>query len=126
MLTEFRVDLQELLCCGTSLLQHGSIIGEARKGKIGKSGLPGPEDLTGATEAEIHLSDLKTIGGANHHILPLRDEVELPLIETVGRCGTAADTATQLMELCQTESIGMINHHHTGGRDIHTDLHHGC
>ena len=37
MLTEFRVDLQELLCCGTSLLQHGSIIGEARKGKIGKS-----------------------------------------------------------------------------------------
>ena len=65
MLTEFRVDLQELLCCGTSLLQHGSIIGEARKGKIGKSGLPGPEDLTGATEAEIHLSDLKTIGGAH-------------------------------------------------------------
>ena len=47
------------------------------------------------------------------------------MIERVGGSSTSADPPPQLMQLRQTKAFGMVDHHHTGFRDIDAHLHDG-
>ena len=68
VLRELRIGLQQLLGGCSCILQNSTIIGEAGQSQIRQARLTSPQHLSRSAQAQIHLGDLETIGGAHQHI----------------------------------------------------------
>src|SRR6516164_9252313 len=83
------------------------------------SGLPRSEELPRAAQLEVRFGDFEAVRGAHHGVEPRtrfvghaerrhQDAMRLP--------GASADAPAKLMELCEAEALGMLDHHHGGVR----------
>src|SRR5437667_911966 len=98
---------------------------QVRDTKLRNSGLPRPSHLAGTAELEIDFSETESIASRHHCLNALPRDIA----ETVGRhqntkrlMRAASDTAPQLMELRNTETLCMFDQHDGGVRDIHADF----
>ena len=88
--------------------------------------LPLPEEIAGPPQLQIFLRDLKAVVG-------LRQRLQAPpglLAATLGHQHAvafglaAAHPAPQLVQLAQTEELGVLHHHQRGVGYVHAHLHH--
>ena len=106
-------------------LQQRSMRLDTREPKAGQSALARAEHVAFATQAQIFFSNAKAVLGLAHDREPrFRGLPERRLIEEQAsrtRAATA-DAPAQLMQLCETEALGVLDHHDRGGRHVHADF----
>ena len=91
--------------------------GVARKG----------EEVAGTAQLEILLGYLEAVVGVTHGLKPLLGGVaEASLCSAdeyaVGLFLSASDSSAQLMELGESEALGVFNYHKAGARHVDSDL----
>ena len=88
--------------------------------------MSGSQHLTWPPQAQVHLGDLEAIVGAHQHIQALTGQGIGTAIDqqAVGGGRPTADPAAQLMQLGQSETFGVVDHHHAGLGHIHAHFHH--
>src|SRR5207344_3346109 len=85
------------------------------------------QELTFSADLEVASGELEAIRGRHHRLEPLdrafRELLTCPRDEQAVRllCSTA-DAPTQLVELGETEAVGLLNDHHSGVRHVHANL----
>ena len=89
--------------------------------------LPGPEELAGAAQLQVHFGNVKPVGGfhqrpdarARHvaHLFGHQDAVALRR--------AAAYAPAKLVQLRQSEALGLLDRHHAGVGYVHAHLNNG-
>src|SRR5262245_41786372 len=100
---------------------------QARHAEEGKATLPRAEHLAAASELQILLGNDEAVLGAAHDAKPLACRVGERLAvkqNTRGLLGAAPDAPAQLMELRETEALGVLDDHDAGIRYVDADLDH--
>src|SRR5690606_3531303 len=85
-------------------------------------GLARAEEVSLSPEAKILFSDSETIFGPGEYPESLDGFPGLGDGDAVTLLSPAANPAAELMELREPETLGMLDHHHSGVRYIDTDL----
>ena len=100
------------------------------------AGLPGSQDVAGAAQFQVLFGDHEAVTGFPHDREPRPGEFAQGWLEqqdAMALDAAAADAAPQLVQLCQSEPLGVVDDHerrvgyvHThfddGGRDEYVDL----
>ena len=85
-----------------------------------------PEELPRATQPQILLRQTKAVARLLDHAQPLRPRGLPPRNEdAVGRIAAAPHAATQLMQLCQSKPLRVLDHENRRVRHINAHLDHG-
>ena len=96
--------------------------------KAGQAALPRAEHVAFAAQAQIFFGNAEAIFGFAQNGKPrLGGFAKRRLVkQQTGRgAGAAADAAAQLMQLCEPEAFGVLDHHDGCFRHIDADLDHG-
>jgi len=90
-------------------------------------GLPRAKKFAGSANQQVRLGDFKTICGADHGFEPRAAIVRHASRrhqDAVRFLRAAADAPAKLVQLCQAEALGMLDHHHGGVGYVHADFDH--
>ncbi len=93
----------------------------------GNAALPRAEQFAAAAKPQIFFRDDEAVLGAAHDFQPFPRGLRQRLLvdeDAGGTGGPASDPAAQLMQLRQTEALGMLDDHDGGVGDIDPDLDH--
>src|SRR5471030_1810246 len=92
-----------------------------RQAERGHTGLFGAEEFSGAAELQVHLRNIKPVGGFHHGADAMAGGVVHFFGDqhavTLG--GAAAHAPAKLMQLREAESLGLLHQHDAGVGDIH-------
>jgi transcription termination factor Rho len=115
------------LCFLASVVhQRGPLEYHAQKLQVAQPVLLRTEHGARTTQLEVLLCDTETVAGLLHHRQSLSRLASVPLTphhqHAVGSRRAASDPATQLMQLGQTETFGVLDDHHAGVGHVHADL----
>src|SRR5436190_17859279 len=83
--------------------------------------LPLAEVLAGPAQLEIALRDLEAVGAFEDHLQSRSRRLGQRLAvqhDARAIARAAADTAAQLVELCETEALGALDHHERSVRHV--------
>src|SRR4029077_8149020 len=87
------------------------------------------EEFAGAAELQVALGNFETVGRCYHSFDSLaripRDGMRRNE-DALGFFGAAADAPAELVNLRESETIGMLDNHHSGVWNIHANFDHGC
>src|SRR5690606_23537369 len=124
MLGEIRIRVDDGAGGVASYGEEVEVRVEACPAESGEAGLSGTEEVTLTADAEVLLSDAKSILGAGEDAEAF---APVPMIghqnAVAGFC-SAADPPPQLVELGEPEAFGVLNHHHGSVRHVDPHLHH--
>jgi len=100
-----------------------------RKVQVGEARLARAEERAAAAQVEVDFRELEAVGRGDERLEPfLRRLRELFLRardeQAVGLLRSAPDPASQLVELRETEAVGLLDDHHRRVRDVDADLDH--
>ncbi len=89
-----------------------------------------PEQLAAAAQVEVDLGELEAVGRRDERLEPLLRRLGQLLLrprdeEAVRLLGSAPDAAAELVQLSETEAVGLLDDHHGRVRDVDADLDHG-
>src|SRR5690349_1884693 len=87
---------------------------DAREAEARHTRLPRTEHVAFPSQLEILLGNAEAVLGFAHDIEPRPGGLSERLLveeETGGMFGAASDASPQLMKLCQTETLGVFDHH---------------
>ncbi len=106
---------------GFDQLEIGGEVGEA-EGRQTALGLA--EEFARAPELEVGLGDAETVTGfgEDREALAGFGAAEIGDEHTIGLMGAPADSATELMELGETETFGVFDDHEGGVGDVEADF----
>ena len=104
--------------------QHIHVGGKVGDGKSGQTALPSAEEIAGATQPQVGFGDLEAVVGGAQGLQPLPGGFGFGLMheETIALALSAAHPAAQLVQLAQTEKVGVLHDHQGGPRHVHTHL----
>jgi hypothetical protein len=100
---------------------------EVGEGKVGQSALHRAEDFAGAAQAQILVGDAEAVArfledteaGARVFLFRIDEKDAVALVFAT------TDTAAELVELGEAETLGVVDQHHVRIRHINADLDHG-
>ena len=117
---------QQLSRGGLRLVQQQHIAVEIGDLQHGQTVLPLAEEIAGTPELQILLRDLEAVVGVRQGLQsPLRLlAAALSHQHAVALGPAAAYAAPQLVQLAQTEALGVLHHHQRGVGHVHAHLHH--
>ena len=98
-----------------------------RQPELTKAALSGTQDFAAAAQLQIFFGNQKTVFGLFHDVKTLMSGFAqgLPVKQqTSRRLKPAFDSSAQLVQLRQSETLGMFNHHNGGFRHIYADFNH--
>ena len=103
------------------LLEHGAVADEIGDPELGKPRLPRAEELPGPPHREVHLGDLEPVVGFRHggDAAPGVSRRRSAEQDAVALERPAPHAAAKLVELGETEALGVLDQHH--GRVGHVD-----
>lgn len=81
--------------------------------------------IAGSAELQVRFGNAETVVGGDHDVHPLArllGEFDLGEQDAITLVGTAPHPAPQLVELAQTETLGVLDNHNRGIGDIDSDL----
>ena len=121
---ELRVGGEQGFCLLLRGLQHLRVRAEIRHVHLRQAMLAGAEEIARAAQTQILLGDLKAVVGFTHdrkagfYLLAfVVGDKDAPALVPA-----APDTAAQLMQLAETEALGVFDDHQRGVRHVHADL----
>ena len=89
------------------------------------AGLAGAKELAGAAKLEIGFGNFKTVGGADHGFQArarIVGHAARSNQDAMGLLRAAANATAKLVQLGEAEAFRVLNDHHGGVGDIHTNL----
>jgi hypothetical protein len=99
---------------------HRFVRGEVGKAQGRQPTLPGAEHLAGAAQPQILLGDAEAVLGVSRRI---DSRCRAMSQQDAGRtAGAVADAAAQLVQLCEAEALGVLDHHDGRRRHVDADL----
>src|SRR5207248_8051607 len=120
---ELGIALEQRRCRLARAIAEGLVADGIRNAKRRDAALPFTEEVAHPAQPEIGARDLEAI------LRLLEDAKSLGCIgahvakkDAVGRIGAASDAAPQLMELRETEALGMLDQHDRRVRHVDPDL----
>ena len=90
---------------------------EVRQAQGGEAALADAEHLAGAAQPQVLLGDAKAVVGRAQDLetRARRGRERLVIEEQASRCsGAPADPPAELVQLRETEALGVLDHHHAG------------
>jgi len=124
---QVRVALEHGPGCFLGLTEQLAVAIEIGQPEGRQAVLAGPEKITRAAQFKVLAGDFKAIGrlAQGAQALPGQIIVAVADQDTVGFVGSAPDPATQLVQLGQTETLGIFDDHQGGIGIVHTNFDHG-
>src|SRR5262245_17276318 len=106
--------LDERPCLAVRGLHDVAVAHEVAGAQLGQPGLPRPEEISRPAQLEVALRDREAVARRGHRLQPLarvigpgrlihQEAVRFPL--------AAPDAAAQLVQLRETEPLGVLDHH---------------
>ena len=96
--------------------------------EFGQTRLARAHEFARSAKLQVFLGNAKAVGGLGHDLEAARTSCSTVTVgeeQAVRLPATAADAAAQLMQLGQSEPVGILDQHDGGLGDIHADLDHG-
>ena len=91
--------------------------------------MPGAARLAGTAQLQIHFGDFEAVIGAAHGFhagLAVSGQLVICDEDAIRLVGTATHATAQLVQLRQTEAVGVLNDHHRGVGYVHAHLDNRC